>query len=371
MTLTLSVKSPCILLGSNISYFTGKMENYFKVRGIPYRLESMDFPGIVKSMAEKVGVHQMPAVILPDGRWMTDTTVMIDWFEREIKDNQLFSTNSAMQFIGLLLEDWADEWWWRPAMHYRWFYEEGARFASWHLTKEILNSVPGDDALKLQMLTTRQRTGYTSGDGVSEDNFEAVEASFRKLLKNLERILAVRPFLLGDRPGIADIGFSGPFFRHFALDPVPLEILRQEAPLVLHWVTRLWSTRLETCNGILLENIPEDIFPLLEDIGAGYLKYLNANVTAVREKKAVFDVTVDGITYKNARYSRYRVWCLSQIRDNFSNLPKDSQEEIKKILKTTGCWEPLWKEDNLPLDPNQEARLPFWADSKMVGVNEG
>ena len=28
---------PVMLHGSSISYFTGKMENYFRVRGIPYK----------------------------------------------------------------------------------------------------------------------------------------------------------------------------------------------------------------------------------------------------------------------------------------------------------------------------------------------
>lgn len=35
------------LRGSSISYFTGKMENYFRLKGIPYRLESMVFPSEV------------------------------------------------------------------------------------------------------------------------------------------------------------------------------------------------------------------------------------------------------------------------------------------------------------------------------------
>ena len=30
---------------------------------------------------------------------------------------------------------------WRPAMHYRWFYEEGARFASGHLAREVLSGL--------------------------------------------------------------------------------------------------------------------------------------------------------------------------------------------------------------------------------------
>ena len=50
---------------------------------------------------------------------------------------------------------------------------------------------------------------------------------------SLERIFEARPFLLGDHPTLADIGFSGPFFRHFALDPIPLQILRHTAPRTL------------------------------------------------------------------------------------------------------------------------------------------
>ena len=36
--------APLTLLGSNISYFTGKMENYLRLKQIPDRLESMQFP---------------------------------------------------------------------------------------------------------------------------------------------------------------------------------------------------------------------------------------------------------------------------------------------------------------------------------------
>jgi hypothetical protein len=74
-----SFTKPVILYGSNISYFTGKMENYFRVKNIPYELKSMQFPAFEKRMKNEVGLQQMPAVELPDGRWMTDTTKMIQW----------------------------------------------------------------------------------------------------------------------------------------------------------------------------------------------------------------------------------------------------------------------------------------------------
>ena len=32
---------PITVYGSSISYFTGKLENYFRIKGIPYRLQAL------------------------------------------------------------------------------------------------------------------------------------------------------------------------------------------------------------------------------------------------------------------------------------------------------------------------------------------
>ena len=361
---------PILLYGSNISYFTGKMENYLRVRGIPYELRSMQFPAIQAQLKQRLGVSQMPSLQLPDGRWMTDTTKMIQWFEAEYPEGGLMPEDPLQAFICLLLEDWADEWWWRPAMHYRWHYTEGERFASWHLAEELLGSVFAPMWLKRRFLRRRQRRGYTVGDGIAAHNVGAVERDVAQLLAQLQTIFSARPFLLGDRPTLADIGFSGPFFRHLALDPVPLDMIRRQAPAVLEWVARLWNTRLRDGVGERVTGIPEDLGPLLVSIGAVYLPYLCANADAVSAGRARFDVEVGGVLYRGARYSRYRVWCLQELRDHFTALPDTTQRAARALLQRYGCWEPLWRHHQLPLLPGQEQGLPFRADTKMIGVNE-
>jgi len=52
---------PITLHGSNISYFTGKMENYLRVRGIPYELHSMQLPSERKALEKAVGLCQLLA----------------------------------------------------------------------------------------------------------------------------------------------------------------------------------------------------------------------------------------------------------------------------------------------------------------------
>ena len=114
-----------MLYGSNISYFTGKLENYFRLKGIAYELRAMQFPGQAAEIGRELGVEQMPALQLTDGRWMTDTTMIIRWFEAQHPEPPILPPDPLQAFLCLLLEDYADEWLWRPAMHYRWDYSRG------------------------------------------------------------------------------------------------------------------------------------------------------------------------------------------------------------------------------------------------------
>jgi glutathione S-transferase len=362
--------SPHTIYGSSISYFTGKLENYFRIKGIPYQLQALTQPHTAARVKDNTGSTQMPALQLGDGRWMSDSTPIIQWFESEYPTPAVTPEDPVQRFFSLLLEDYADEWLWRPAMHYRWYYEEGARFASYHLASEIAADVPIPAFIKRRVITRRQRNGYTTGDGITTDQVPGVEAIYRRMLEQLEAIFRVRPFLLGDRPSLADIGFSGPIFRHFALDPVPAQIMRHQAPAVYEWAARLWNFSLQDCSGELLQGIPGDWGPILDEIGGHYLPYLCDNVDAVASGQKRFNTEVGGVRYRGARWSRYRVWCLQQLRNHFQALAPEDQSVVQALLELHDCWEPLWRHASLPIEPGLCSQLPFHVDAKMIDVYE-
>ncbi|MBK6508684.1 MAG: glutathione S-transferase family protein [Haliea sp.] len=359
---------PVTVYGSSISYFTGKLENYLRLKGIPYQLQALSRPHAVKRVRQHTGSTQMPALSLGDGRWMTDSTAIIQWMETEFPTQAVIPHDPLQRFFSLLLEDYADEWLWRPAMHYRWHYPEGARYASSHLARELAAEVPVPVFLKRWSITRRQRNGYTTGDGITADQVPGVEAIFRRTLDSLEAIFQRRPFLLGDKPSLADIGFSGPFFRHFGLDPVPAQIMRQSAPAVWEWIARLWNYGQQTDAGALLQGIPADWGTILRDIGEHYLPYLCANVDAVAAGRRRFDADIGGVRYRKARWSHYRVWCLQQLRMHYRALPPDDQSTARDLLEQYNCWEPLWRHAQLPIDVGLCSHLPFTADAKMIDV---
>ena len=139
---------------------------------------------------------------------------------------------------------------------------------------------------------------------------------------------------------------------------------------MLEWVARLWNTRLADCTGHWVDGLPDDLAPLLDEIGSCYLPYLCANTEAVAAGQKRFDVEVGGVAYRKARYSRYRVWCLQELRDQYLALPGEVQITARALLEKHSCWEPLWRNQSLPLLTGQEQKLPFSGSHKMVGANE-
>jgi glutathione S-transferase len=356
---------PLTVYGLDVSYFSGKLEMYLRARGIAHRLQTFVAKDHETLMKNEIGCVQIPAVQLADGRWMTDTTPMIAWLEEHVAAAPLLPADPVQRFFCLLLEDYADEWLWRPAMHFRWYTDEGAMHASRHITDAIMQGIPAPGPLKRWFFRRRQR-GYTQGDGVDESNRAAVEAIYTDNLTWLSDILATQPFLLGNAPSLADIAFMGPMFRHFSNDPVPAEIMRTQAPRVWEWIARLWNSQPNALTGDWLQGIPENWNPLLDDIGRNYLPYLCANAEQVLAGEKRLTTTINGINYRNARLSPYRVWCLKQLQDHYRALPETAAAVVRQRLEQHQCWEPLWRITDPATKVNQGLTPPFGSNVKML-----
>ena len=76
------------------------------------------------------------------------------------------------------MEDYADEWLWRPAMHYRWSYRLDRDHASGLLADEQMTRFRLPRALKRRSIIRRQRGGFVKGDGVTARTWEHVESGY-------------------------------------------------------------------------------------------------------------------------------------------------------------------------------------------------
>lgn len=356
---------PLTLYGPELSYFTGKLEAVIRFMELPYqRLPA----GPMGAEALAAGVAQVPALQLADKRWLTDSTPIIDWLNQRYPKIEVIPRDPVLAFFSRLLEDYADEWLWRPAMHYRWDYEESAQHQSRVLVEENARNMPLPGFIKRNLIRNRQRRLFTKGDGVSPETWDHVEKSYLDTLDQFGTILKDRPYLLGTRPSLADFGFFGPMFRHFAMDPTSARIMRETAPSVFEWVARVWNARSNVTGGELLDQLPEDWGPILDSIGSTYLPHLVANANAWKEGKSHFDVDIESAPYRNIRTAGYRVWCLEEIRRHFNALSEVHQQEVRVTLEAHGCWSPLWRNEELASGVDPDGRVPFAGGDSMTGI---
>lgn len=345
--------------GLKVSYFTGKLEAYLRYREIPYEFCPMTAKEFMHTIPEKTGAMQMPAVELPDGRWMTDTSPMIDWFETQHPATPILPDDKGQAFVCRLIEDYADEWLWRPAMHYRWSYPLSSKLLARQIAEAMGRDIKAPGFLKRWRTERRQKLNFVDRDGVTPQTRAHVEASYLKLLDMLEPILQTRVFLLGDRPTLADIGLMGPLFRHFAMDPVPGILMRENASGVMAWVYRVWNARASRTGGSLVSGIPDDLLPLLRELAQTHLEALNANALAWQAGDQRHGMTIQGTRYQNLQTSQYRVWCLERLQAHYCGLDETVRAALDPVLESTGVLEPLLR---LP-DPDSKyanaASAPF------------
>ncbi len=344
--------------GSKISYYTGKFEAYLRYRSIPYA----SFPTVAHSrkLIEGVGIVQMPVVRLADGRWMTDTTPMIAWLETQQDAPSIYPADPALNFIALLIEDYGDEWLWRPAMHYRWSYRRDRQHAAEFLYEELIRGVlPLPRFLALNRLKRRQRGAFVRGDGVKEKTRYHADRTYLTALDLMQALLVHRPFLLGKSPTIADFGMMAPMFRHFSQDPTPAEIMRERAPAVYEWVARLWNTDPGQHDPHLIDSIDAPLEAFLTEICETHLVQLRENARAFGEGRTRYDQNIQDCPYENVPVSRYRVWCLESLRRHWSALGAPARAQLRDALHLPEA-QVLW--DGSEIEPSgydNDRQAPF------------
>ncbi|MGA7396433.1 MAG: glutathione S-transferase family protein [Solirubrobacterales bacterium] len=356
-----------IVYGANISYFTGKFESYLRWREIDFEYRPLDVQMYRQVIPRHLGATQYPSVELSDGRWMSDTTPMIAWLEQGRPGPSVIPSDPVQRYLSLLVEDYADEWLWRPAMYYRWSFAPDRFLASSRLAEEIVRVRGIPLAVRRRWIATRQTKLFVSGDGVSDSNRTHVEGTYLELLDRLQATFSQRPFMLGDRPTIADFGLMGPFWRHFVHDPTPARLMQERAPAVFEWAARTWNARASVDGGEgLVSGIPDDWGPILKEIGETHLEALAQNAVAFSAGRERHDLSVQGVNYPSIPTSAYRPWCLKQLQQKFQELPDDASATVRGILEDHGCWEPLWRVTDFRNDHDPEGTAPFCQATRMV-----
>lgn len=341
-----------ILYYMDVSYYSGKLQAYLRFKELSVDQRYIAWIKLSRIALRNTGVVEVPLLVLPDGTWLRDTTSIIEYLERRHTDSSVLPTDAYQRFFCRLIEDYADEWMWRPALHYRWSYAVDRTMNARRFVNEFFPTPPGLRWAGRRYLASRQYKTYVAGDGVSKDTRAHVEATYLDTLDRLQAVFDERPFLFGERPSIADYGFFASMYRHFGIDPTPARIMRDRSPAVYEWLARLWNTRKSRFERDDIAwpaagALPSGLENMLESIGRTYLPSLHANAVsrAAGEKRHSF--TIEGITYRDIPTQGFRAWCRERLQQHYDELSADVQPHVRETLERTGCWEPLQRDGRI------------------------
>jgi glutathione S-transferase len=357
----------------DISYFSGKMQAYLAYKGIPHDVHAISWAELVKRIAPRTGLVEVPVVECRDGTLLRDSTAMIEWFEQRYPQPAVLPAEAAAAFFCRLLEDYADEGLWRPALYYRWAHARDAVLYSRRFTEDFLSYPLVPAALLRVTVRRRQHRAYLRDEGITAANRADVERHYRDELADLEAVFRRRPFLFGDRPSLADFGYFASMFRHFGVDPTPARIMRDTAPAVYEWVARLWNARREThaaAGWACAEaGLPDGLEPLLARAARRYLPALHANARAVAEGRKRYTVSLEGKSYAQLPAVPFLAWRRAVLQRELAGLPAAAAPVVRPILARTGCLEWLERDGELAARYPQGERLPLCTPRRLGRVD--
>ncbi len=313
------------LYKSDISYFSGKVEAFLHVKGLEHDLADANYFAMQR-IRRHTGVMKMPAIELAEGGWLIDSSWMMRWLEDRHPTPPVRLEDPGEEFVASLLEDYGDEWLWRPAMWWRWVPPLSQRQLGRKIARQffgpILNGLVG------AWFAWRQRREWLYADGVTRRSDGWVRQLYLDELSCLQAVFERRPFVLGHRPTWADFGYFGPMFRHFGNDPEPAEVMRREAPAVYEWLARVWRGDAGEASGPFDASGLDAVF---ERIRGDYLPYLMANAEAFAEGRARFDLDGSTARLRGTVTTTYRVHAWNALLAKWSALEPAAKARVQEI----------------------------------------
>ena len=201
-------RTPLKLVGAPGSPYTRKVRALLRYRRIEHLFvirnsdSDRDIPA--------VPVPLLPVLVFPGAAGagdeaMIDSTFQVRRLEDEFAGRSVVPPDPAMAFLDFLIEDYADEWLTKAMFHYRWAYAADIAKAGAVLPHWSRVNASDETIAPLSKIFRERQIGRLGVVGSNETTAPVIEESYRRLLRALDAHLARLPYVMGQRPGAADI----------------------------------------------------------------------------------------------------------------------------------------------------------------------
>lgn len=357
-----------VLYGIPASLYSGKARAYLRKQAIAYTERIAGDPRFGSEVVPRIGRFILPVLETPDGALIQDTADIIELLDGEVDPARSAYPKSPVQLVtAQLLEMFGSDGLLRPAMHYRWNFDDAnLDFLKSEFIAGLAPTADAQTSAEVFAWASGAMRQVTAEVGVTAQSIPEVERSYGEFLTLFGAHLETTPYLLGGRPTIADFGFIAPLYAHLARDPYPASEMKQRAPRVWRWVERMNSPNLDTgeypdCPRDLFpdDGIPETLRALLTYIAEEYVSEIAAQVefidrwldgNEVSEGQVIpYELTerfIGTVSFDwrgqelEVGVLPYRTHRLQHLQDVFRSTHADAQATIRAMFREHGL-EPL------------------------------
>lgn len=327
------------VLGVPASPYTRKILALLRYRRIPYRVlwgSHLEPPAGYPAPKVKL----LPTVYLQDAgkvEALVDSTPIIQRMEALHPERPVQPDDAVLQFLNLLIEDFADEWLTKAMFHYRWHFPADAAHAGPYIAFGQNPQFSPAQAQHLSESFSLRQISRLPLVGSNVITAPVIEASFQRLVSILDRIIEREGFVLGPRPSSADFALYGQLTQLGIIDPTSSALLTKTSPRVRAWLDRTEDLSGHT-PGIWLDpsDIQNHLGALLSEIGRVYVPFLRANAQAACEGETDVETTLDGHPWTQPVFP-YQVKCLEILQHHRACMPETERARLDQVLQGTGC----------------------------------
>lgn len=348
----------------SVSLYSGKARAYLIKQHIDFDDISPADPHYDTVIRPAIGRWIIPVMETPDDEIVQDGVDIIDWFEsRDMARLPAYPKTPRHLIASLIMEIFGGEGMLRPAMHYRWnFDEDNLDFILQQFGLFALPQVPPAERRDMAMHAAGRMRKAAVMFGVTPDTAPHIEAAYEETMAELDAHFAAHPYLLGGAPTIGDYGLFASLYAHLGRDPHPLRMMQERGQMLFRWTERMRNPSSDMVEFIgrdesLLDGdtIPDTLKTLLRRVASDYLPEIEAMIAMsndwLSEHQPATNEVVGGESLGrgigmcefqwrgqsvNAMVMPYRIFMLQRLQDAYDGLDEAGQKTVDALLTETG-----------------------------------
>jgi glutathione S-transferase len=271
-----------------VSLYTGKVRSYLRKQDIDFVEVSPGQGRYDEVVVPAVGRWIIPVVETADGEIVQDGADIIDHFEALGTRYPAYPETPVHRAVGHVFEQFGGEGLLRPAMHYRWNFDDvNLAFLESEFSSGLFPPIPPEESAAFFAHSSGRMRKAASSFGVTPESAPLIEDAFHEWLTLFSDHLVDHPYLLGGRPTLGDYGLIAAMWAHLFRDPAPAMLVKQHAPRVGRWVERMTTSepyeseyrRATDDDGLIPDDgVPDTLRAMLRFVADEYLPEITAHV---------------------------------------------------------------------------------------------